>query len=191
MTVDEPPKKIMLKRIAHIYYKHKDLAAAKQFAIDFGFFPVEHESRPERAFFRGYGTEPFTLCLEQGDANEFLGAGFVVDSMEDLELASKTLPEATEIYDLDTPGGGKCVTFKDPYDHFPWHLVYGQQAVEPLEISFPTQAPNYVSPHRKQLACRHVLTPSSRERSSGLSTRRSDLRSGQLRFTSSATSACA
>lgn len=143
MTVDEPLKKISLKRIAHTYYKHKDLAAAKQFALDFGFFPLE--STDGRLFFRGYGTEPFTLCLEQGDANEFMGAGFVVDSMEDLELAAKTLPHATEIYDLKTPGGGKAVTWKDPYDGFPWHLVYGQEAVELIDISFPTQAPNYVS----------------------------------------------
>jgi len=27
----------------------------------------------------------------------------------------------------DAPGGGRCVTFKDPVDGFPFHLIFGQE----------------------------------------------------------------
>jgi hypothetical protein len=41
---------------------------------------------------------------------------------------SRTLPGASKIYELtDAPGGGKCVTFHDSVDGFPFHLVFGQQ----------------------------------------------------------------
>ena len=32
----------------------------------------------------------------------------------------------------DEPGGGTCVTFEDPVDGFPFHLIYGQSKVESL-----------------------------------------------------------
>jgi hypothetical protein len=64
---------------------------------------------------------------EESEKDEFGGAAFVVELYEDLEYASQTLPNATPVYNLtDAPGGGLCVTFKDPVDGFPFHLVYGQ-----------------------------------------------------------------
>ncbi len=54
-----------------------------------------------------------------------------MESIDHLELAIKELPGASEIYEqTDMPGGGKCVTFHDPVDNFPFHLVYGQTPVE-------------------------------------------------------------
>lgn len=121
-------RKIKLLRIAHIYYIHTNLEKANEFLLDFGF--VETERRPDRVFYKGYGTEPFVYCAIKGQENNFGGAAFVVDSLSDLELASKTLPSATAVKELDGPGGGKIVTFKDPVDGFPFHLVYGQSWVE-------------------------------------------------------------
>lgn len=139
-------RKIRLVRIAHVLYKHEDLEKAKQFALDFGF--VDVGQRGKTAYFRGYGTEPFALGLIASDKSEFGGAAFVVESEEDLEYASKNLPKecrATEVHDLDAPGGGKRVTFYDPIDGFPFHLVHGQTPVALEDPGFPALKYNYVS----------------------------------------------
>jgi len=139
-------KKIQLNRIAHVYYKHEDIEKATQFMEDFGFSEVEIIGKT--TYYRGYGTEPFVIAIEASTKTEFGGAAFAVDSEEDLVYASKSLPKeakATEVYDLKTPGGGKGVTFYDPVDGFPFHLVYGQTPVERRDPNFPTLKINYVS----------------------------------------------
>lgn len=142
-----PIKKIQLVRIAHVWYKHEDIEKAKQFAEDFGFTQAEQIGKT--TFYRGYGTEPFALALEASDKNEFGGAAFVVESEEELVHASKTLPREcrpTEVHEMkDVPGGGKRVTFYDPVDGFPFHLVYGQTPVERQDPGFPSTKFNYVS----------------------------------------------
>lgn len=187
-------RKIQLVRIAHVYYKHKNIEAARAFYDDFGFFETERIGN--RTFYRGYGTEPFVLCAEEGDKDEFLGPGFVVESLEDLEYAAKTLPGATGIYELENvPGGGKCVTFKDPVDGWPFHLVYGQESVPQEPPEFPELKINYVS--RLTLEGFYLseepradggYSPWSR---TAASTRSSASRSGPRPCTSSATLACA
>ncbi|KAK0643751.1 Glyoxalase/Bleomycin resistance protein/Dihydroxybiphenyl dioxygenase [Cercophora newfieldiana] len=139
-----PLKKIQLNRISHVIYKHEKIAEAKQFAEDFGF--SEAETIGKTTYYRGYGTEPFVLALEESDKTEFGGAAFAVDSEEDLVHAAKTLPKEakpTDVYELKTPGGGKAVTFYDPVDGFPFHLVYGRAQVERRDPSFPTLKINY------------------------------------------------
>ncbi|OCK79785.1 Glyoxalase/Bleomycin resistance protein/Dihydroxybiphenyl dioxygenase [Lepidopterella palustris CBS 459.81] len=120
--------KIKLLRLAHVYYKHKNIEDAQKFLLDFGF--LETKRIGDKIYYRGYGTEPFVYVAEKGDQDEFGGAGLVVESLSDLELATKLIPSASEIYELDAPGGGKCVTIKDPVDGWPMHLVYGQTPVE-------------------------------------------------------------
>ena len=134
-------KKINLVRIAHVRYTHEDLDNARQFMLDFGLTVAE--DRGDTVFYKGYGTEPFVYCATKGDENAFGGAAFVVESMEDLQLASESIPGATKVQVLDTPGGGHTVTFHDPVDGFPFHLVYGQEAapvskhLPELEYNFP------------------------------------------------------
>lgn len=141
MTAD---RKIQLVRIAHVVYKHKNIEAARAFYADFGF--AETTRIGNRTYFRGYGTDPFVIAAEEGDEDEFLGPAFVVESLDDLEYASKTLPQATEVYELkDVPGGGKCVTFRDPVDNWQFHLVHGQTPIESQPPSFPDLKVNYVS----------------------------------------------
>ncbi|KAJ9161694.1 Glyoxalase/Bleomycin resistance protein/Dihydroxybiphenyl dioxygenase [Coniochaeta hoffmannii] len=140
-----PPKKIQLVRIAHVYYKHKDIERAKEFMDDFGFYAAKQVG--ERLYYRGYGEEPFVICIEKADKDEFGGAAFVVESEDDLHNAAKILPKETkpsEVYELkDAPGGGKCVTFYDPVDGFPFHLVYGQTPVERMDPHFPEVKINF------------------------------------------------
>ncbi|KAI1437925.1 Glyoxalase/Bleomycin resistance protein/Dihydroxybiphenyl dioxygenase [Xylaria sp. CBS 124048] len=139
--------KISLVRIAHVYYKYPDLEKARQFLLDFGLTEVQRAKvgEEERIYFRGYGTEPWVLCGIKSDKAEFAGAAFVVESESDLKSASETLPGATGIYDLaDAPGGGRGVTFLDPVDGYPMHLVHGQEkakeldtALGPIHINYP------------------------------------------------------
>ncbi|KAK1715175.1 glyoxalase [Colletotrichum lupini] len=137
-----PDRKIQLVRLAHVFYKHKNIEEARKFYDDFGFYELERKGN--KTFYRGYGTEPFVFCAEEAEEDEFGGPAFVVESLEDLEYASKTLPSATEIHDLkDVPGGGKCVTFKDPVDGWPLHLVYNQTPIEKRDPGFPNLKFNF------------------------------------------------
>ncbi|KAI0021594.1 Glyoxalase/Bleomycin resistance protein/Dihydroxybiphenyl dioxygenase [Xylariomycetidae sp. FL0641] len=137
------PRKIQLVRIAHVYYKYTDMEKAVTFLNDFG-FTEEKRVSDDKIYYRGYGTEPWVLCAIKADKDEFGGAGFVVESEEDLQIAADYLPKASKIYELsDAPGGGKCVTFHDPVDGFPMHLTYGQQTVPMLDIPLPHEAVNY------------------------------------------------
>ncbi|KAG0646164.1 Metapyrocatechase 2 [Hyphodiscus hymeniophilus] len=138
-------KKINLKRIAHVYYTHKDLEKEHEFLLNFGFSVTKRTEN--EIYYRGYGEEPFLYCARKGNEDVFGGTGWVVESMDDLELAT-SLPGATPIHDSDAPGGGKRVTFYDPLDKFPFHLVYGQTPVERTE-TFPELAYNFpTSKHR-------------------------------------------
>ncbi|KAI1336012.1 Glyoxalase/Bleomycin resistance protein/Dihydroxybiphenyl dioxygenase [Xylariaceae sp. FL0016] len=146
----EAPRKIRLVRIAHVYYKYDDLAKATQFLSDFG-FTEEKKVGDDKIYYRGYGTEPWLLCASKAAQKEFGGAAFLVESEDDLKIASETLPKATKIYELtDAPGGGKCVTFYDPVDGFPMHLVHGQQTVPMLDLPLPHEAVNYPTEKNRQ-----------------------------------------
>jgi hypothetical protein len=148
-------KKIILTRPAHVYYTHVDLDKEHEFLLDFGF--AEEKRVGDKIYHRGYGPDPFVYCAEKGDENTFGGVAFAVESEADLELASNTLPGASKIYELvDAPGGGRCVTFKDPVDGFPFHLVFGQRLrdgrdAEAKEAELPNGNPlqlrfNFVCP---------------------------------------------
>lgn len=144
-----PHKKIILKRIAHTYYKYADLNKAVQFLEDFG-FTEEKRVSDDKIYFRGYGTEPWVVCAIKAGRDEFGGVAYVVESEDDLRLAAETLPGASAVYDLeDAPGGGKCVTFPDPVDGFPFHLVWGQETAAMLDVPLPHEAVNYVSQVRR------------------------------------------
>lgn len=147
----DPVNKIQLARIAHVYYKYKpdEIEKAKEFMKDFGFFEVKKVG--PRIYYRGYGSEPFVLAIEEADKTEFGGAAFAVDTLEELERATKVLPKeakVTDVYEMkDAPGGGKAVTLYDPVDGWPMHIVWGQEKVEAMDPKFPEQVykTNYVS----------------------------------------------
>ena len=138
-------RKITLVRITHVIYQHKNLENQRKFLEHFGFSECKRVG--PKTYYRGYGVDPWVYCAVDGEEDKFLGAGFVVQSEEDLAYAASTLPGASEIYDLyDAPGGGRCVTFHDPVDGFPLHLVYGQgPASSSSEPSFPKVDFNFVS----------------------------------------------
>ena len=139
-------RQIRLVRLTHVYYTHKDITKATQFLDDFGFQKAKTIRKDGKVviYYRGTGPEPFVYCLREGDVDEFGGAAFVVESREDLEYASQTLPGTSDVHELlEAPGGGLCVTFRDPVDGFPFHLVYGQ-TLEKETRALPQLKYNYV-----------------------------------------------
>ena len=160
-------RQIRLVRLAHVYYIHKDITNASQFLDDFGFQKTKTINNDGKAmiYYRGTGPEPFVYCLREGNVDEFGGAAFVVESREDLEYASQTLPGASDVYELlEAPGGGLCVTFRDPVDGFPFHLVYGQRIEQTRAL--PQLKYNYVC-RLAQSREDKKLTGSSLRRSTG------------------------
>ncbi|KGO73769.1 hypothetical protein PITC_034850 [Penicillium italicum] len=134
---------INLVRIAHVFYTHRDITKAHEFLLDFGFQEVKRVGKD--IYYRGTSSQPFVYCARHGEEDVFGGAAFVVESEADL-VAAQQLPGATEIYNLnDAPGGGRCVTFHDPIDAFPFHLVHGQtpcadeKALPQLDFNFPME----------------------------------------------------
>ncbi len=142
-------EKVVLVRIAHVYYTHAGFEREHQFLTDFGFTEVSRVNvgKPnETIYYRGYGTEPWVYCAKKGEEDAFGGAAFIVESRKDLELATRVIPTASEIWEMkDAPGGGECVTVKDPVDGFELHLVYGQVQRE-LEEQHEQRVFNYVGP---------------------------------------------
>ncbi|KAL5349987.1 hypothetical protein ACLOAV_005023 [Pseudogymnoascus australis] len=162
-SVSVASEKISLNRIAHVFYTHANFSGQRQFLLDFGMSITQETA--DKIYFRGYGTQPFVYCLARGTSDSFDGVAFVVDSLADLELATQ-LPSATAIYSLDAPGGGKGVTFYDPIDKFPFHLVYGQELVErtntfrELSFNFPAskhRATNHTQRFQKGPSLIHKL----------------------------------
>lgn len=133
ITPDASPgdsEKVVLVRIAHVYYTHANFEREHQFLTDFGLTEVSRLNvgkSNETIYYRGYGSEPFLYCSTKGEEDAFGGTAFVVESRKDLELATRAIPTASEIWEMKgAPGGGECVTVKDPVDGFMVHLVYGQ-----------------------------------------------------------------
>ena len=141
-------EKVILVRIAHVYYTHAGFEREHAFLQDFGFTEVSrlNVGKPnETIYYRGYGSEPFLYCSTKGEADAFGGAAFVVESRKDLELAARAIPTASEIWEMkDAPGGGECVTVKDPVDGFVVHLVHGQVQRE-IEEEHEQKEFNFVS----------------------------------------------
>lgn len=165
--------RIKIARIAHVYYRHKKIESALAFLRDFGFQETKRVGR--KVYFRGTGPEPFVYCAEEGDEDAFGGAAFVVETEADLEAAQQ-LPGAGEIYDLkDAPGGGRCVTLLDPVDHFPFHLVYGQELLDDVK-PFPQLKYNFVSCGPFRLSSHITKISSSQRRNTDQATRPSDSR---------------
>lgn len=134
--------RINLVRTAHVFYTHKNIKKAHEFLLDFGFQEVKRVGKD--VYYRGTSFEPFVYCAQEGQEDKFGGAAFIVESAADL-VAAEQLPGATKIYELkDAPGGGRCVTFHDPIDGFPFHLVYGQSP-HADEIALPQLDFNFVS----------------------------------------------
>lgn len=129
--------------IAYVRYQVPDLKAMREFLIDFGFDVSEGVSETgERALFsRGRDPSPYLHVSELGN-KKFLGMGFHMQSLEDLEALAK-LDGASPISDVPNADGAKRVRFTDP-NGFEVDGLYGFAAPrddrEPLGRSYNNMA---------------------------------------------------
>lgn len=123
----ESDPRVRLQKTAFVVYNHTDVEDSERFLTDFGLDVVER--RDGTIFYGGYSNEPFCY-ISHVDKQEksFGGAGYVVESREDLEKAIK-IPGASQVEKFDAPGGGEIVSLKDPLG-FNVFLVYGQENYE-------------------------------------------------------------
>ncbi|KAL5315032.1 hypothetical protein ACEPPN_017683 [Leptodophora sp. 'Broadleaf-Isolate-01'] len=120
--------KINVLRLGFVHYQHPDLASIGRFLEDFGLIKVSQQG--SRAYYRGYGVDPYIYVAEQSPSGtrEFMGAAWVVESAQDLELAA-TQANASPIQTNDGPGGGQIVSIKDP-NNFVVSFIYSQELRE-------------------------------------------------------------
>jgi catechol 2,3-dioxygenase-like lactoylglutathione lyase family enzyme len=113
----------------YVVYQVTDLLTAQRFLEDFGLTRVLISA--DRLFMRGVGDEAYLYEARLGDRCAFIGAGFSVASMAELEALS-LLPGSRPIEPSDAPGGGQQVRMLAP-EGFEITALFGQQA-SPLDV---------------------------------------------------------
>ncbi|OAL34774.1 hypothetical protein AYO20_05969 [Fonsecaea nubica] len=128
MPIPPDDPRIRLVKLAFVTYYHRDVHEASKFLVDFGFEIAEQRGGDddEAIFFTGYGPDPYCYVARRAEDGvpRFGGAAYVVESAGELERASRQIPGASMVRDLDAPGGGRIVTLTDPVGHLV-HLVHG------------------------------------------------------------------
>ncbi|NWH08094.1 MAG: VOC family protein [Alphaproteobacteria bacterium] len=119
---------IKIEDIAYVRFSAPDLAAMRQFLIEFGLVPFE--AGDGRLYARGAGPSPFLHVTTKGDP-AFLALGLRAESVEDLHRLAKAENAAVE--PSSAPGGGYIVTLSDP-DGCTIEVVAGQSHAAPLPL---------------------------------------------------------
>lgn len=118
-------RQVRLVKLAHMRYQHPDLETITKFLKDFGMHIAKQSEDGSKLWFRGYGPDQYVYYAQHGAEKKFLGGAFEVESMAELEKASK-IEGASAVEEMtDAPGGGHIVTLRDP-EGFLINLIYGQ-----------------------------------------------------------------
>ncbi len=120
---------IKVSDIEYVRFAAPNLAKMEQFLTDFGLSPVESDD--QALYMRGTGVSPWIHQTVLGDPG-FRGVGFAVETQADLEAAAE-LDGASEIEDLQDPGGGRRVRFTDP-DGFEIEVVQGRRIATKIPV---------------------------------------------------------
>jgi catechol 2,3-dioxygenase-like lactoylglutathione lyase family enzyme len=125
---------------AYVGYTVPDLDKMEEFLTDFGM--VRAERTDTRLYMRGAGPSPYIHMSEKGDPG-FIALGLTVKTEAELGLATE-IEGASQIEDINGPGGGKRVRLSGP-DGFRIDIVHGRDTVEnpplrdPLKINYATE----------------------------------------------------
>lgn len=95
----------------HVSLRARDIRGSRAFAEAFGLTPVLEQAGT--VYYRGAGDRPYLLTLEAADASSLGSIAFEVSSIEDLHNAVRD-HGATPVRALESPGGGKAVSLRDP-----------------------------------------------------------------------------
>ena len=108
--------------IAYVMFEKPDLDRQLAFLQDFGMNTVEVTE--QAIYLRGCGPSPWFYRATRGDKSRYLGAGFLVKSVEELHTISAATD--TPIEAITEPGGGQRVRLLDP-DGFIVDIVHGRE----------------------------------------------------------------
>ncbi|WP_435417917.1 VOC family protein [Parerythrobacter aurantius] len=155
-AIERPEPLLRAARLAYIRFEKPDLARQLRFLEDFG-MSIARQSDSD-LYMRGCGVDPFVYHARKGPKSRFVGVGFVVESHDDFERASRAAG-ASAILAEAGPGGGQKVILTDP-NGFEVELIHGQTPTIPVTLRAPASVPN--STHavgRPNLSVRPPLEP--------------------------------
>ena len=130
--------------IVYVKYQHFNLDLAVEFLEDFGFTVAQRCDR--EIYLRGESSLPYIYVVEKGESAGFVGFGLEVPNIDSLNAIALD-GCASQVYELNAPGGGYAVTLKDP-NNFHIDLVCGIKRREKVEPERWNQAVN--SPQEKK-----------------------------------------
>jgi catechol 2,3-dioxygenase-like lactoylglutathione lyase family enzyme len=120
---------IKVRDVAWVRFGAPDLGRMERFLLDFGLSVTAREDG--RLFARGTDPAPWVHATERGEPG-FRGVAFEAGSADDLAAASR-LAGASPVEEIDAPGGGRRVRFRDP-DGFEVEVVHGREPLAPLPV---------------------------------------------------------
>lgn len=118
-----------IRSLHHVSFTVTDIEKTHQFAQDFGLRTVEKSD--DHFVMQTGGGDAWCYKAVKGERG-FSGLGFLVESQSDLQEAIDK-HGATEIRNLDTPGGGVAVTLTSP-EGIKVDLVHGIKGDTPAEV---------------------------------------------------------
>ena len=121
---------IKVSDVAYARFTAPDLDKMENFLTDFG---LVRSARTDTALYmRATDMDHHVHITELGDPG-FKGFAFNAVCEEDLHVLSKE-NGATEVHEIDEPGGGKRVCIVDP-DGFIIEVIHGMDELPPLQIN--------------------------------------------------------
>ena len=130
---------IQVKALHHVALNLTDLAEAERFGIDFGLHTVSNNG--DTLYMRTSGGDAFSFVVSRAGKRGLHGLGFLADSVTDLEEMIER-HDATPIRELESPGGGLCVSVTHP-EGFNIDIMTdvesgaGTQGPQPLQLNIP------------------------------------------------------
>jgi catechol 2,3-dioxygenase-like lactoylglutathione lyase family enzyme len=128
-----PQPTVKASGLAYLMFERSDLDLVERFLEDFGLHVTARD--PNKLFARGTAQTPFCYVALKSTHDRFVGLGFRVNSLDDLQKLS-TLPQASPIEGVDWPGGGERVRLVDP-SGFRVDAVFGGRKVNDFQHRKP------------------------------------------------------
>ncbi len=120
---------VKAQKLAYLLFELPDLDIAEKFLCDFGLTTAFRDEK--HLYMRSAGPEPFCYRATKAEKETFIGFGFMVGGIEDLEGLAK-VSGASGIQKSGYIGGGHCVRLTDP-SGFIVEAVCDQEVVVPLQ----------------------------------------------------------
>ena len=155
-----PEPIIRVDAVEYVMFERPELEQQQAFLQDFG---MQLADVSESAIYmRGHGTSPWFYCVRRADKARFLGAGYSVNTLAELELLARETGSTIE--NCDGPGGGRRVRLADP-DGFIVDVVFGREPVARTATRSEAFKPNTpTEKSRVNAGVRSVAEPSPLEK---------------------------